>query len=413
MHTPVAIVTAGGTSEYIDDMRVVTNLSTGSLGWQMARYLQKRGFRVIIHASRASVAALGPQIRPLPTPLPGLCQKSDYLDRLPEMEVVPFFTSAELRANLTSSLSHLNSGKVNTHEVNDSESSVDIVFMAAAVSDFIPTRAPGKISSAAETLTLRFSRNEKILPGLRPLCGPKTTIVGFKLHSGLTSAEIKKKVSQQISESGVNYVVVNDSALISENEHSIELYSASRRLLQTTDDKETLGQKICERIIHDCGLAKKLPLPAASVCLRSAQGTEYLLGQRLRPPLLGLLAFPGGKLIPEETPKTAALRELAEECGIELQAANLREAASFIIHTAAADESGHRNNNTSYAVFCYIADIPTTTPARPSSEMHAHWMTIKEVLNNQLAPGVCEVLQTLAADSPCPPTARDVKLTGR
>ncbi|MDD2941634.1 MAG: phosphopantothenoylcysteine decarboxylase [bacterium] len=388
MHPPVAIVTAGGTSEYIDDMRVVTNLSTGSLGWHMARYLQKRGFHVIIHASRASISALGPQIKPLPKPLTGPGQANDHLQPLPELKVIPFFTSEDLRTNLVNSL----------HHGNHNGAPADIIFMAAAVSDYIPQKTPGKISSAAETLTLRFSRNEKILPSLRQLSDPETTIVGFKLHSGLKSEDVQEKVSQQIDESGVNYVIVNDSASISEHHHAIEIYCAEKRIMQATDNKEELGQKICECIIHDSGLAKKLPLPAASICLRSAQGTEYLLGQRLRPPLQDLLAFPGGKFISGETPKAAALRELAEECGIELQAEKLRDAASFILHTTPADEFGQRNNNTSYAVFCFNADIPTTTPARPSSEMHAHWMTIKEALNNQLAPGVSEVLTRLETE---------------
>lgn len=43
----------------------------------------------------------------------------------------------------------------------------------------------------------------------------------------------------------------------------------------------------------------------------------------------GLLEFPGGKIEPNESPKEAAKREFLEECGIDIEACELRE---FSLH---------------------------------------------------------------------------------
>ena len=48
-----AVITAGGTREPIDDVRVVTNLSTGRFGAHIANALVARGVDVTLLASHA------------------------------------------------------------------------------------------------------------------------------------------------------------------------------------------------------------------------------------------------------------------------------------------------------------------------------------------------------------------------
>src|SRR5690606_41965096 len=71
-----AVVTAGGTYEPIDDVRVVTNLSTGGTGLAVARALLERGVDVTLLA--------GPQIDPRDLP--------------PGARVVRFRSTADLEA---------------------------------------------------------------------------------------------------------------------------------------------------------------------------------------------------------------------------------------------------------------------------------------------------------------------------
>jgi phosphopantothenoylcysteine synthetase/decarboxylase len=49
------LVTSGGTTEYIDEVRVLTNISTGNLGSIIADTFAKHGFEVTYLSSKSSI----------------------------------------------------------------------------------------------------------------------------------------------------------------------------------------------------------------------------------------------------------------------------------------------------------------------------------------------------------------------
>lgn len=71
----------------------------------------------------------------------------------------------------------------------------------------------------------------------------------------------------------------------------------------------------------DVTMSNFTPVPAVGVvCLR---GDEVLLIRRGRPPRIGEWSLPGGRIEPGETVRTAALRELREETGVEAELVGL------------------------------------------------------------------------------------------
>ena len=178
-----AIVTAGGTSEPIDDVRVVTNLSTGRFGAALATALADRGVDVVLIASRS------------------LCQRPHDLD--PRVRVVPFGSTEELKVALW----------------RETARPPELLFMAAAVSDYAPRPVHGKIRSVGEQLSVSMDRTPKILPTLRERCGDGTRICGFKLLSRVSSEALIGAAREQLAAAHTDLCLANDLAELGRGLH--------------------------------------------------------------------------------------------------------------------------------------------------------------------------------------------------
>lgn len=185
MHRLRAVVTAGGTEEPIDDVRSVTNGSTGRFGAAIARALHHRGVAVTVLASSRMVASV-----PVPR----------------GVRVIPYGSHVDLARAMDTLL----------------EDPPDQWWMSAAVADYTPAPAAGKIRSDLDTLTLTLTRTPKLLATLRDRA-PNTTLIGFKLLSGVTPTELVDTARRQLVSNRLDAVVANDLAELRGGRHPVWL----------------------------------------------------------------------------------------------------------------------------------------------------------------------------------------------
>lgn len=210
-----ALVTAGGTREPIDDVRFVTNLSRGRFGAAIARALAARGVETTV---------LG----------------SDELLRTPHavpagVRSVPFSSFADLARELDGLVSG---------------SPPDLLFMAAAVSDYSPVRVDGKISSAADEIVVRMRRNPKLLAALRERCGVGTFLVGFKLLSGVPRADLVATALRQVQNDRLNLTVANDLADLTEMEHPVVLVTPEGGAIPMTGSRAAVAERLVDFVLR-------------------------------------------------------------------------------------------------------------------------------------------------------------------
>ena len=74
-------------------------------------------------------------------------------------------------------------------------------------------------------------------------------------------------------------------------------------------------------------MPEPLLLPVVAAALTDAAGRVLVQQRPAGKPMAGLWEFPGGKIEAAETPETALIRELAEELGIGIAAADLQPLA--------------------------------------------------------------------------------------
>lgn len=180
------IVTAGPTYEPLDEVRRLTNFSTGRLGSELVNALAARGHEVTL--------LIG--------------QLATYRGKREARRVETFTTTA----NLSDRLRAL------------ADQPVDAVFHTAAVSDFtfgkIWRRSPrgelveiksGKITSRRGTLLAELTPTPKILGELRQWF-PKATLIGWKYEVEGERAGIVRAAEKQIAECLTDACVANGPA---------------------------------------------------------------------------------------------------------------------------------------------------------------------------------------------------------
>ena len=187
------IVTCGPGSEPIDEVRRITNMSTGQLGLQLTKSLLKAGFRV--YCFRSLDAAVPEQ---------------EFLSTGKEIGaenliMLPFRTNSELVAGL--------------HSIRKSVS-INAFFHAAALCDFsvfsVFDQAGAKLdltklSSRAGELTIRLRPTTKVIQSLREWF-PSSRIVGWKFELDGTQADVIERGFQQIKECRTDACILNGRA---------------------------------------------------------------------------------------------------------------------------------------------------------------------------------------------------------
>jgi phosphopantothenate---cysteine ligase (CTP) len=172
------VITGGPSSEPIDNVRLITNRSTGELGVILAQAFQQSGHEVSLFLGRLS------QFR-----LP----KAAYFDR---------------NEDLLRMLGEMNESK-----------SVDVVLHAAALADFqvVAVRAGNidlglkKIGSEHEILSVELAPKPKVIAGLRDLF-PGALIVGWKLELEGSREDLVREATQQVKKNRTDACVINGRA---------------------------------------------------------------------------------------------------------------------------------------------------------------------------------------------------------
>lgn len=182
------IVTAGGTREYVDDVRVMTNISSGALGAKIAAELYRNGAKVHYVHGKGSV---------MPVVDEGICESS-------RLNTYPIVTCQDLYDTLKSLCTAFKPFSV---------------IHSAAVSDFtFKSDKPIKLSSSDEEGFIEYmrqtiTRNPKIIQEINEWA-PGTKLIGFKFTVGKSVEELEDIAWNMGKKNGCYGVVANDKEIM-------------------------------------------------------------------------------------------------------------------------------------------------------------------------------------------------------
>jgi phosphopantothenoylcysteine decarboxylase / phosphopantothenate---cysteine ligase len=181
------LITSGGTAEPIDDVRFITNKSSGKTAATIADSLIDSGIEVTyLHATNA-------------------------VQTKNTSKQIAFDTFKDLQSALQTEL------KNNFY---------DFVIHAAAVSDYTVDAAAGKINSDQNEIQVTLKRNPKLIDEIKAL-SPKSKLFGFKLTSTSDKNLISKKVASLFESAGCDLVIHNDWSDIKNKIYNYTIYTDS------------------------------------------------------------------------------------------------------------------------------------------------------------------------------------------
>jgi phosphopantothenate--cysteine ligase len=245
------VITAGGTSEAIDKVRKITNMSKGTLGNYIA-------FEAMQQSKITKVYYLSPN-------------KPDFPIAFDEGEVVWILTTSasSVEENLKKILSE-ESIDVVIHAMAVSDYTVDHLFtledMVKGLVGFIANKPvseesliewfkagnfrldnSSKVSSKSNDLYIKLKPTEKIISKIKKW-SPSTKLVGFKLLENVTQDHLIEIASQLKVKNDCDYVFCNDIKLIRESGHQGFLLCPDGSLLGLKGVKE-ISKLLIEQIV--------------------------------------------------------------------------------------------------------------------------------------------------------------------
>jgi phosphopantothenoylcysteine decarboxylase/phosphopantothenate--cysteine ligase len=184
------LITAGGTREYIDPVRYISNASSGKMGYALAKAAFDAGHKVTL----ISASDLQP---PIGMEFVGVESVQDMFNAVKE-----FFPKS------------------------------DCLIMAAAVADYTPVRAyKSKIKRTGKTLTLKLKPTPDILKWAgehksepRATSDEPRIIVGFALEE----RKLRKNAEKKLKEKNLDMIIVNTPEAISAERSTVWIKTCSQ-----------------------------------------------------------------------------------------------------------------------------------------------------------------------------------------
>jgi phosphopantothenoylcysteine decarboxylase/phosphopantothenate--cysteine ligase len=198
------LIIGGATAEAIDDVRIITNRSSGKTAISLVRTAFERGANVELWYGHAK-------------------------------EIVPSYVSVKRFVTVRDLLNLIKNNKGN----------FDIIFICAAIANYIPKKHKGKISSGRNSLELELFPAPSIIETIRAVKA-KSKIIAFKLEEN--KKNLKEKSYQLLKKYKIDFVIANTVSAFEKDENDIMIIDKRGDSKNKKGKKEDLANYILDLI---------------------------------------------------------------------------------------------------------------------------------------------------------------------
>jgi phosphopantothenoylcysteine decarboxylase/phosphopantothenate--cysteine ligase len=199
-------VIAGSTEEPVDDVRVLTNKSSGRTGVELALDAFERGADVELLMGRTTCE------------LPRFVKTRRFSSSLELVDMIRKIKS-------------------------------DICIVPAAISDYVPKKAKGKVSSSKKSLSLELTRAPKIIEEIRRT-KKKMTLIAFKLESNIPKRTLISRGKERMRTTKLDFIVANDINLVKPDSNEVIIIDKKGKNKEIKGPKSQIAHEIWSAVLN-------------------------------------------------------------------------------------------------------------------------------------------------------------------
>lgn len=229
------IITAGGTSEKIDNVRKITNSSSGKLGCIIANTILEEisDVRIYYICSKNSIRPKNDKVKVIE--VDGVLDLKSKVEFLLRNDNIDFFVhSMAVSDYMTDYITTLDRMKKSL--VSDNFNNVEKI-------------TGNKISSYEDNLVIVLKQIPKVISIIKDV-SPETFLVGFKLLDGVCDEKLIYVGRELMRKNNCDMVVANDLSNIRNGKHSAYLLDKDNSVT-VASGKEDIAKKLVRRF--KCG----------------------------------------------------------------------------------------------------------------------------------------------------------------
>lgn len=220
------VITSGGISEKIDNVRKITNSSSGKLGMTIANHLLESKSDITIYYVCSKNALRPNNTRVKIIEVAGTLDLKDKVESLLKNEKIDYFIHTMAVADY----------------MVDYVTTVDKMKKSFLNNSDMEVIKDTKISSYENNLVLVLKPTPKIISLIKKE-SPLTYLVGFKLLDGVSKKELIDVATRLRDKNKCDLVVANDLEDIKNKEHKAYIIDKEDKIVEASD-KEDIAKKL-------------------------------------------------------------------------------------------------------------------------------------------------------------------------
>lgn len=234
------VITAGGTSEKIDNVRKITNSSSGKSGMTIANYLLEECDEILIYyvCSKNSLKPSDDRVKVIE--VGGTIDLKDTIENLLVNEHIDYFIHSmavsDYMTDYVTTMERIKESVKRSDNIDEAFTNIEVI-------------GGSKISSYEDNLVIVLKPTPKIISIIKNL-SPSTYLVGFKLLDGVSKKELIEVAKKLRDKNRCDLVVANDLSTIRNGEHIAFIIDKNDEI-EESYGKNDIAKRLVRKIFNN------------------------------------------------------------------------------------------------------------------------------------------------------------------